>query len=50
MLRFTLEEDKVPSTVVMQCDLPNLLHLTQTLEEALQELKTPHCNRILRNI
>lgn len=39
-----------PHTTVLRTDPVNLLHLTQTLEEALQEMKMSHCRRIVRNI
>ena len=35
---------------LMQTDPSNLVHLTQSLESALAELKTQHCRRIMRNI
>lgn len=41
--------DKI-ETKVLQTDPTNLVHLTRTLEEALNEMKTSHCRRIVRNI
>ncbi|XP_060568246.1 COMM domain-containing protein 2-like [Ruditapes philippinarum] len=38
------------SAQVLQTDPVNLLHLTKVLEEALQEMKSPYCRRIVRNI
>jgi len=35
---------------LLQTDPSNLVHLTQSLESALAELKTQHCRRIMRNI
>ncbi|XP_066926318.1 COMM domain-containing protein 2-like [Clytia hemisphaerica] len=35
---------------VLQTDPVNLVHMTQVLEEALNEIKTAHCRRIARNI
>ncbi|XP_065840717.1 COMM domain-containing protein 2-like [Oscarella lobularis] len=35
---------------VLQADPANLLHMANVLEEALGEMKTAHCRRILRNI
>jgi hypothetical protein len=35
---------------VLEADPVNLIHLARTLEEALQELNTPHCRRIMRNL
>ncbi|ELT97761.1 hypothetical protein CAPTEDRAFT_180041 [Capitella teleta] len=45
----TKNGDEIQSQV-LQTDPVNLLHLTSTLEDALNELKTPHCRRILRNL
>nr|XP_046157144.1 COMM domain-containing protein 2-like [Oncorhynchus gorbuscha] len=38
------------SAKVLQTDPATLMHLIQELENALAELKTTHCRRILRNI
>ncbi|XP_014665881.1 PREDICTED: COMM domain-containing protein 2-like [Priapulus caudatus] len=35
---------------LLQTDLTTLVHLTNTLERALDEIKTPHCRRIIRHI
>lgn len=37
-------------TDVLQTDPVNLVHLTTELESAMQEMKTAHCRRIVRNI
>ncbi|XP_060075814.1 COMM domain-containing protein 2-like [Ylistrum balloti] len=37
-------------TKVLQTDPVNLVHLTKVLDEALQEMKSPYCRRIARNI
>ncbi|ESP04952.1 hypothetical protein LOTGIDRAFT_211760 [Lottia gigantea] len=37
-------------TQVLQTDPVNLVHLTKVLDEALQEMKSPYCRRIVRNI
>ena len=50
MLKFHLKDGDDVDTKVLQTDPVNLLHLTNTLEEALQDMKTAHCRRIVRNI
>ncbi|KAK6196403.1 hypothetical protein SNE40_001635 [Patella caerulea] len=35
---------------ILQTDPVNLVHLTKVLDEALQEMKSPYCRRIVRNI
>uniref|UniRef100_A0A8C5P4A6 COMM domain containing 2 n=2 Tax=Jaculus jaculus TaxID=51337 RepID=A0A8C5P4A6_JACJA len=37
-------------TRVLQTDPATLLHLAQQLERALDEMKTSHCGRVVRNI
>lgn len=45
----TKEGDKKKQEV-LQVDPVNLVHMTAALESALQEMKTAHCRRIVRNI
>ena len=35
---------------LLECDIPNLINLTNSLDEALQEAKSQFTRRILRNI
>ena len=37
-------------SALLQCDIPNLVNLTNGLEEALSEAKSQYTRRILRNI
>lgn len=37
-------------TQLLECDIPNLMNLTNSLDEALQESKSQYTRRILRNI
>jgi len=50
VLKLHLEDDGRKEVKVVQTDPVNLLHLTQSLEAALQEIKTSHCRRLLRNL
>ena len=38
------------TTHLLQTDPTNLVHLTKVLDGALQEMKSPYCRRIARNI
>ncbi|KAL4219941.1 COMM domain-containing protein 2 [Mactra antiquata] len=49
-MKLHTEENGTTSTQVLQTDPTNLVHLTSVLEEALQEIKSPYCRRIVRNI
>uniref|UniRef100_T1IW03 COMM domain-containing protein n=1 Tax=Strigamia maritima TaxID=126957 RepID=T1IW03_STRMM len=45
LLKLELDQN---SPIFLQTDPVNLIHMTNALEEALQELKTQHCRRITR--
>ncbi|KAK1168516.1 COMM domain-containing protein 2 isoform X2 [Acipenser oxyrinchus oxyrinchus] len=45
-----LEQNGEESAKVLQTDPATLLHLIHQLEQALGEMKTTHCRRIVRNI
>jgi len=49
MLKLHVEDGDQKETKLLQTDPANLIHLTRTLEEALQELNSAHCRRISRN-
>ena len=50
LMRLHTKVGEVKSAVILQTDPVNLIHLTSELENALQEMKTAHCRRIVRNI
>lgn len=50
LIKLQLLENGMLKTHLLQCDIPNLVHLTKTLEEALSELKTQHVRRMIRNL
>ncbi|XP_052703752.1 COMM domain-containing protein 2-like [Crassostrea angulata] len=50
LFKLHTEDSGVKDTTILQTDPVNLLHLTKVLDEALQEMKSPYCRRIVRNI
>ena len=50
IMRLHTKEGEKKSADILQTDPVNLLHLTSELENAMQEMKTAHCRRIVRNI
>ena len=51
MLKLHLDKGTGENDVnILQTDPVNLVHMTQVLEEALNEIKSAHCRRIARNI
>lgn len=50
IMRLHTKEGEKKSADVLQTDPVNLIHLTAELENAMLEMKTAHCRRIVRNI
>lgn len=50
LLRLHTKQGDDSDSILLQTDPANLLHITKSLEEALAEIKTQHCRRIMRNI
>jgi len=50
LLKLHTDDCGVRQTKVLETDPTNLVHLTQTLGAALEEMKSSHCRRILRNV
>ena len=51
LLKLNLKKgENTTETHVLQTDVVNLIHLTNSLEEALNEIKTNYCRRIFRNV
>uniref|UniRef100_A0A8C8S9Z1 COMM domain containing 2 n=1 Tax=Pelusios castaneus TaxID=367368 RepID=A0A8C8S9Z1_9SAUR len=49
-VKLHLDQNGDQTTKILQTDPATLLHLIQQLEQALGEMKTNHCRRIVRNI
>ncbi|NXC22623.1 COMD2 protein, partial [Corythaeola cristata] len=49
-LKLHLNQNEDQTAQVLQTDPSTLLHLIQQLEQALGEMKTNHCRRIVRNM
>ncbi|XP_068675952.1 COMM domain-containing protein 2-like [Montipora capricornis] len=50
VMRLHTKEGEKKIADILQTDPVNLIHLTNELENAIQEMKTAHCRRIVRNI
>ncbi|XP_076454262.1 COMM domain-containing protein 2-like [Babylonia areolata] len=50
LLKLQTKDGEETDTQLLQTDPVNLVHLTQVLDAALQEMKSPYCRRIARNI
>jgi len=50
LLRLTTEEEGQKSHKLLTTDPGNLVHLTNKLDQALQEMKSGYCRRVARNI
>lgn len=50
IMKLHTKEGEKNSADILQTDPVNLIHLTTELENAMQEMKTAHCRRIVRNI
>ncbi|XP_040204999.1 COMM domain-containing protein 2 [Rana temporaria] len=50
IMKLHLKQNDDVNTSVLQTDPATLIHIIQELEQALAEMKTNHCRRIVRNI
>ena len=50
IMRLHTKEGEKKAAEILETDPVNLIHLTTELENAMQEMKTAHCRRIVRNI
>ena len=50
VLKLDLTKNNEKTTHILQTDVVNLVHLTNSLEEALNEIKNSYCRRVFRNI
>lgn len=50
ILKFDLKKGDEIATEVLKTDVVNLVHLTNSLDEALNEIKTHYVRRVLKNI
>ena len=51
MFKLDLQNDaKQKETHILQTDPVNLIHLTNSLEDALNEIKSNYCRRVIKNI
>ena len=50
IMRLHTKQGEKKSADIIETDPVNLIHLTSELENAMQEMKTAHCRRIVRNI
>jgi COMM domain len=49
LLRLELEKDGKSDIQTIQMDIPTLVHVTEELELALQELKSGHAKKLMRH-
>jgi len=50
LMKLHTKEGEEKKSDVLQVDPVNLIHMTNVLENAMNEMKTAHCRRIVRNI
>ncbi|PRD27953.1 UNVERIFIED_CONTAM: Commd2 [Trichonephila clavipes] len=50
LLKLQLEEENKSENIILEADPSNIIHMTQVLDQALQEAKSQHFRRIMRSI
>ncbi|GFT83735.1 COMM domain-containing protein 2 [Nephila pilipes] len=50
LLKLQLEEESKSENIILEADPSNIIHMTQVLDQALQEAKSQHFRRIMRSI
>ncbi|GFQ87893.1 COMM domain-containing protein 2 [Trichonephila clavata] len=48
LLKLQLEEENKSENIILEADPSNIIHMTQVLDQALQEAKSQHFRRIMR--